>query len=63
MPLQQRIFENIVTNGEISHNEQFLHLPQWFQICLIITPPYILQFFAGMFTKLSAADLLYVENE
>ena len=24
-------FENIVANGEIVHNEQFLHLPQCFQ--------------------------------
>ena len=29
-PLQQRTFENIMTKAEISHNEQFLLLPQCF---------------------------------
>ena len=28
-------FENIVTKGEIAHNEQFLLLPQRFQLYLI----------------------------
>ena len=31
--LPQLPFENIVTKGEIAHNEQFLLLPQYFQLC------------------------------
>ena len=32
MPLQQNTFENTVTKGEIAQNEQFLLLPQCFEI-------------------------------
>ena len=35
-PLQQTIFENIATRVEIAHNEQYLILPQCFQIFSII---------------------------
>ena len=37
--LQQMTFENIVAKGEIAHNKQFLHLPQYFQLCVIIKLP------------------------
>ena len=33
--LQQTTFDNNMANGEIAHNEQFLHLPQCFQLYLI----------------------------
>ena len=33
-------FQNIVTNEEISQNEQFLHLPQYSQLYLIIIIPF-----------------------
>ena len=58
----QTTFENIVAKGEIAHDEQFLHLPQCFQLYLIIKGPFmeISQCFARMFSKSSAADLLYV---
>ena len=60
--MKQTTFENIVANGKIAHNEQFLHLPQCFRLYLIITPLFIenFQIFARMLSKLSAADLLYV---
>ena len=34
-PLHQSTFENIVTKEEIDHDEQFLLLPQYFQLFLI----------------------------
>ena len=62
MPLQQTTFENTVAKGEIVHYEQFLHLPQCFQLYLIIQLSFIEIFhvFAYMFWKSSAADLMYV---
>ena len=36
--LKQMAIENNVTNGEIAHNEQFLHLPQCFQLFSAIIP-------------------------
>ena len=36
-PMQQTTFDNIVTKGEIAHNEQILILPQFFQLISIIT--------------------------
>ena len=35
--LQQMTFENIAAKGEIAHDDQFLLLPQCFQLYLIIT--------------------------
>ena len=35
-PLQRRTFENIVAKGEIAHDEQFVLLPQCFQLFLYI---------------------------
>ena len=29
--LYQTAFENVVAKGELDHNDQFLHLSQWFQ--------------------------------
>ena len=54
--------ENIVANGEIALNEQFLHLPQCFQPYSIITLSLInfIYIFVLMFSKSAAADLLYV---
>ena len=39
--LQQTTFKNIEGNGDIAHHEQFLHLPQCFQLCLIIILAFI----------------------
>ena len=48
--MQQAIFVNIATKGELTHNvSNFPLLPQCFQISLLI-----------VFMVLSAADLLYV---
>ena len=60
--LQQTTFENIVAKGECSHDEQFLHLPQCFQLYLIIMPLFMIIFpiYANIFSKLLAADLQYV---
>ena len=62
MPLQQTTFENIVAKREIAQNEQFLLLPQCYQLCLVIIPIFIEMFycFAKMFSKSSAAESLYV---
>ena len=55
-------FENIVTKEEIYQNEQFLLLPQCFQLFLIINLSFmeIFHVFLNMFQMLAAADLLYV---
>ena len=55
-------FEIIVTKGEIAHNEQFLHLPQCFQLysIIILSIKGIFNSCVGMFSNPSAADLLYV---
>ena len=62
MPLQQMTFENIVTKEEIAHNEQFRLLPHCFQLYSVIKPLFkgIICSFAKIFSKSSAADLLYV---
>ena len=62
MPLQQTTFENNVTKGEIAQYEQFLLLSQCFQLFSVIKPTFIKLFrvFAWMFSKSSAADLMYV---
>ena len=62
MPMQQTTFENIVTKEEISQNEQFLPLPQCFQLLSVNIPSFIGIFyiFVYMFSKLAAADLLNV---
>ena len=41
MHQQQTAFENIVGKGEIAHNEQFLHLPQWFLLNQIIVSLFV----------------------
>ena len=48
--------------GEIGHDEQFYHLPQYFQLYLVIKLSLmeIFHSFENIFSKLSAADLLYV---
>ena len=58
----QTTFENILAKGEIAHNEQFLLWPQCFQLYLSIKLSFIeiFQVFVTMFSKLSAADFLYV---
>ena len=62
VPLQQMTIENIVEKGEIAHDEQFLLLRQYFQLFstnkLSLTE--IFCNYATMFSKSSAADLLYV---
>ena len=52
-------FENIMTKGRIAKNEQFLLLPQCFQLFLVIIPTFIEVFrvFPWMFSKSSAVDL------
>ena len=41
MHQQQTVFENIVGNGEIACNEQFLLFPQWFLFSQIIVSLFI----------------------
>ena len=57
----RRLFENMTTKEEIAQNEHFLHLSACFQLCSIIVPLFkgSFQFVSGMFSKSSAADLLY----
>ena len=61
-PLQQKTFENIVVKGKITHDEQFPHLPQCFQLFSAIKSRSIEIFYvlAVLFSKSSAADMLYV---
>ena len=54
--LQQTVFENIVTKGDIAHHEQFRLLPQCFQLFSID----IHAFFAEIISESFAADLLFV---
>ena len=65
MRLQQTAVKNIVTKGEIAHHEQFLLLSQCFQLYSIIKLLLmeIFQVYANMFSKSSAADLLYVGKD
>ena len=62
MPFQQKTFEIKVAKGEIAHNEQFLHLPQRFQLnsIIIISFIQISYILDVIISKLSTADLLYV---
>ena len=66
MYLQQTTFEDIVAKEEIAHNnEQFLFSwPQYFQLFSIIILSHIhrrlFMYFSCIFSKLSAADLLFV---
>ena len=62
--LTQTTFENIVTKGDITHGEEFLCLPQCFQLYSMNKLSFMVVYyiFAQMFSKLSAADLLYVEK-
>ena len=62
--LQQTSFENIVTKGEIAHDEQFPLLPQCFQLYLIINLSFmeIFRMFANMFSKPYAADLRMLQR-
>ena len=46
-PLQKTTFENIVTKGEIDHDEPFFLLPQCFQLYSIMVLSF--NFFASMF--------------
>ena len=64
MPLQQTSFENIVTKGEIAHGEQFIPLSQYFQLLSKIKLSFIKIYHSSnhMFSKSSAADVLYVGN-
>ena len=58
-------FENFLAKGEIAQDEQFPLLPQCFQLYLIIKLSFmdIFLFFFPLFSKSSAADLLYVGKE
>ena len=63
MHLQQTAFESIVVKGEIANYEQFLNLPQCFQLHLsnVISFTDIFYIFGYMFLNMfTAADLLYV---
>ena len=55
---QQTAFENIVGKGEIACNEQFLLLPQSFQLNQIIVSPYVYIF---DFLSLFAVELVEPE--
>ena len=61
---QRTNIENIVAKGEIAHDEQFHLWPQCFQLYLTIKLSFmeIFQVFVTMYTKSSAADLLYVDK-
>ena len=65
MPLQQTTFKNTVTKEEIAQDEQFLLLPQFFQLFSVIIPTNIelLCVFAFILSKSSAAELLYVGKD
>ena len=54
----------MTTKEEIAQSEQFLHLSPCFQLCSIIVLSFkeSFQFYSGMFSKSSSADLLYVGN-
>ena len=57
----KRLFENIMTKGEIAQNEQFLFLPQLFHF-LVISYPFNYRdflFFYKICSKSSAAELSY----
>ena len=41
LDLQKVIFENIVAKGEIAHDEQFPHLPQYYKLNSIIILSFI----------------------
>ena len=62
--MQQMTSENIAAKGEIAHDDQFLLWPQCFQLYLTIKLFFmeIFQVIVTMFSKLSAADLLYVQK-
>ena len=64
MSLQLTAIENILTGLEPAHFEQFLYLPQCFQLHSINITSLIEMFyiFAQIFMKTSAADLLYVRK-
>ena len=64
MQQQKTTFANIVAKGDIAHDEHFLFWPQCFQLYLTVDLSFleIFQVFANMFSKSSAADLLYVEE-
>ena len=51
-----------MAKGEIAHDEQFLLWPQCFQLYLTMKLSFmeIFEVFVTMFSKLSAADLLYI---
>ena len=55
-------FRKHCSKGEIAHDEQFHHLPQCFQLNIMIKLSLmkIFHIFEKMFSKSSAADLLYV---
>ena len=61
-PLQQTTFETIVRKGEIAQNEEFLLLPHSFWLYFIIYLSFLAIFHIcnNLFSKLSAADILYV---
>ena len=61
-PLLQTHFENIFTKVEIAYNEQFHHLPQCFQLysMIVLSSLEIFHIVVQMFSKSSAADMLYM---
>ena len=60
--VKQTPFENIVAKREIAHNEQYLHLPQCFQLYLIVKLLFVELFhiFAYLYFMLSAEELFNV---
>ena len=61
---QQTTYENILAKGEIAHDEQFLHWSQCFQLYLTSKLSFVVifQVCVTMFSKSSAAYVLYVEK-
>ena len=59
---EDALFKNALTKEEITQNEQFLLLPQSFQLFSACTPLFFEIFHTSVyiFTKLFAADLFYV---
>ena len=61
-PLQQKNFENIVTKGEIVHNEQVPLLRQRVSIKNSLSILDIFKIFSKMFSNSSAVDSFYLWN-
>ena len=62
--MQETTFKNIMAKEEIAQNEQFLLLPQYFQLCLIVKLSFIeiCSFFVLYVGKWEYSDLFYVKR-